>query len=149
MQGRVLVVDDEKAIRDLLCKILKAQHFEVHWAKDGYGALEVLESELIDLVITDISMPKMDGTDLTNQIRYKYKKIPIEVLSGKGTRENFIRAIKAGAVDFMVKGSFKPDEFVRRISKYINPISKEKNATPMEAFAKRFSKTLSSKREEE
>ncbi len=115
----ILIVDDEKIIRDLLYKILKSQGFNVYWAKNGIEAMSVVKNKSMDLVITDISMPKMDGTDLANRIRYMYKGIPVVIMSAHGTRDNFIKALKYGAVDFIVKGFFEPEDFINRVHKYL------------------------------
>src|SRR5688500_6999815 len=93
---RILVVDDEAQITRVLRRSLSAHHFEVRTAADGMSALELFTDLKPDLVITDLSMPDMDGIEVCRQIR-KSSSVPIIVLSVKGDEKTKVEALDAGA----------------------------------------------------
>jgi len=102
---RILVVDDDRATRLLLSKILSRWEHEVFTASDGVEALELLEREKVQLVISDWSMPRMDGLELCRRIRatrfpgYVY----VIMLTAKDTKSELVAAMEAGADDFIAK----------------------------------------------
>lgn len=99
----ILVVDDEEHIRQGLCDALSAEGYEGIEAVDGKNALEVLNKTPVDMVITDLRMPKMDGNELLKKIYSSYPTIPVVVLTGHGTIEEAVNAMQNGAVDFLTK----------------------------------------------
>lgn len=80
--GKILVVDDEYALRNLSKLILNSHGYEVFEAKDGKEALSILQKENIDLVLSDVIIPDMDGYELAHIIHYKYPHIKIQLCSG-------------------------------------------------------------------
>ena len=110
---RVLVVDDEPQIRRVLRLALTAQGFDLRVAADGETALDTLRDWPADLVITDLSMPGMDGIELCRRIRAK-SVIPIVVLSVKGEERTKVAALDAGADDYVTK-PFGMDELLARV----------------------------------
>ena len=113
MNNRILVVDDEKEIRDLIEIYLKNDGYEVIKASCGAEALEVVSKEDIDLLVLDIMMPGIDGMELCRLIR-KNSNIPILMLSAKSENMDKIQGILTGADDYMVK-PFDPLELTVRI----------------------------------
>lgn len=113
MNNRILVVDDEKEIRDLIEIYLKNDGYEVIKASCGVEALEVVSKEDIDLLVLDIMMPGIDGMELCRLIR-KNSNIPILMLSAKSENMDKIQGILTGADDYMVK-PFDPLELTVRI----------------------------------
>lgn len=108
---KILVVDDDKEIRNILEIYLKNNNFNVSLAVDGIDALEKIDDTL-DLVILDIMMPKMDGIETLTKIREKYS-MPVIMLSAKGADIDKINGIMTGADDYIVK-PFVPMELVAR-----------------------------------
>ncbi len=113
----ILVVDDEKDIRDVIEIYLMNEGFEVVTACDGLEALEKLKSESVDLIILDIMMPKLDGIRTCLKIREE-KKMPIIMLSAKGEDSDKILGLNIGADDYVVK-PFNPLELVARVKSQI------------------------------
>lgn len=100
--GRVLVVDDERAIRDTLREILEDAGYEVAVAEDGVKALEQFNQERYDVVLCDIKMPGMDGIELLDKLQAE-SEVPVVMVSGHGTIETAVDAIKRGAYDYIEK----------------------------------------------
>ncbi|OOM77072.1 response regulator transcription factor [Clostridium sp. BL-8] len=113
----ILVVDDEKDIREVIEIYLVNEGFEVITACDGLEALEKLENTNIDLIILDIMMPKLDGIRTCLKIREE-KKMPIIMLSAKGEDSDKILGLNIGADDYVVK-PFNPLELVARVKSQI------------------------------
>ncbi len=102
--GRILVVDDEEPIRNLVSKVLQKIGFEIETAEDGFEALAKIELD-VDLVLTDIGMPGLDGYEVIQRMRSqeRFKSIPIVVLTAFSTREDRLKALRSGADDFITK----------------------------------------------
>jgi len=114
--ARILVVDDERVIRDILSDFLSSEGFRVTTMEDGQSALEELETQPYDLVITDLMMPRMGGIELLEEIkRRKFSLITI-IMTGFGTVETSIQAMKQGAHDYILK-PFKVDEMLQVIKR--------------------------------
>ncbi|WP_372634566.1 response regulator transcription factor [Cohnella sp.] len=110
---RILVVDDDPHIRELVEVFLVQEGFEVVTATDGMHALEQLESTPADLVILDIMMPRMDGWELCKELREHYD-MPLLMLTAKGETMQKIKGFQLGTDDYMVK-PFEPVELVARV----------------------------------
>ena len=100
---KILIIDDERSIRNALKEILEFEGLTVLDAEDGISGLAILKQESIDLVFCDIKMPKMDGVEVLEQIIQFYAGIPVVMISGHGTIETAVEAIKKGAFDFIEK----------------------------------------------
>ena len=100
---RILVVDDEKSIRDSLKIILEYEKYGVHCASNGREALSVLDGEGIDLVLLDIKMPGMDGLEVLQEIKRRDPRMAVVIISGHGTISTAVEATKLGAFDFLEK----------------------------------------------
>ncbi|MCA9971678.1 MAG: response regulator transcription factor [Anaerolineales bacterium] len=98
----VLVVDDEKALRDFVQRNLEIRGFQVYTAANGLEALAIFHHEPIDLVVLDLMMPHMSGLDTIRRIRQS-SLIPIVVLSALGQEEDKIQALNLGADDYLTK----------------------------------------------
>ena len=109
----VLVVDDDKEIRDVIEIYLKNEGVTVLKAKDGIEALEIINKQQIHLIILDIMMPKQDGISTTYKIR-EHKNIPIIMLSAKSEDADKILGLHMGADDYVTK-PFNPMELVARV----------------------------------
>lgn len=109
----VLVVDDEKSLRDFIAKNLEVREYTVLTASDGIEAMRVFNAHEIDLVVLDIMMPRMDGLETTNRIRHS-SIVPIIVLTALDTEEEKIRALDLGADDYLTK-PFGVGELLARV----------------------------------
>ncbi len=101
--AEILIIDDEKAIRNTLREILQYEKFEVDEAGDGAEGLKKVESNSFDLVLCDIKMPKMDGLEVLAKLRELNPDLPVVMISGHGTIETAVDAIKSGAFDYIAK----------------------------------------------
>ncbi|HPY82677.1 MAG TPA: response regulator, partial [Bacteroidales bacterium] len=99
----ILVVDDERAIRNSLKDILEFESYTVLLAENGKNALELLQNNKVDLVFSDIKMPEMDGIEFLKLATEIRGDIPIVMISGHGTIDIAVDAIKHGAFDFIAK----------------------------------------------
>lgn len=102
MKNNILVVDDEKEIRDLLEINLKVEGYNVFKAENGEEALKILEDTKIHLIVLDVMMPKMDGLEFCRRVREKYN-MPILMLSAKVEDMDRIQGIMTGADDYLCK----------------------------------------------
>ena len=101
--NRILVVDDEPGIREILQEFLSSEGYKVETAADGLEALEVMARKDFDLLVTDLSMPNLDGFGLMRKALSLQPLTTIIVLSGMDTFENAIEAVHGGAYDFVAK----------------------------------------------
>jgi two-component system KDP operon response regulator KdpE len=109
----ILVVDDETQITRVLRTSLVSQGYDIRVANDGATALDILKDWTADLVITDLSMPEMDGLELCRRLRTK-SPVPIIVLSVKGEERTKVQALDAGADDYVTK-PFGMTELLARV----------------------------------
>lgn len=100
---RILIVDDEVNIRNGLKAILEQNSYEILTASNGIEALGIIQSEAIDLLVTDIKMPKMDGLRLQEEVQKTKPDLPVILLTAYGTVENAVEAMRKGAYDFLTK----------------------------------------------
>ncbi|MBN1865966.1 response regulator [Candidatus Sumerlaeota bacterium] len=103
IQGRILVVEDEAVVRDLLSEILTQQGHKVATAGDGSEALDLLRKNSFDMVLSDLQMPGLSGLDLISSIKSRQPTLPVVVVSGYPALNKAIDAMKAGATDFITK----------------------------------------------
>lgn len=113
---KILVVDDEKDVRDLVRRILTRGGFEVITALDGKEGLAKVYSEAPDLMILDINMPVMDGWEVCRKIRGDplYKHLPIIMLTVRRTKEDQLKGLNLGGDEYITK-PFYPTELLARV----------------------------------
>ena len=99
----ILVVEDDKNLRKLITTCLKKENYQTYEAINGIEALEVMDKNYIDLIITDVMMPKMDGYELTRELRNAKYNIPILLVTAKGALSDKKEGFLLGADDYMVK----------------------------------------------
>ncbi|WP_434798256.1 response regulator transcription factor [Terrisporobacter vanillatitrophus] len=140
MASKILVVDDEKEIRNLIEIYLKNEGYTVLKASNGEEALKVLEKEEIQLMILDVMMPKMDGMEVCRRVREHLNiPIPILMLSAKSEDMDKIAGIMTGADDYLTK-PFNPLELSVRVKAllrrayYFNNMNKEDNIINIETL---------------
>ena len=103
-KGKLLVIDDEERLRKLLTRILQLEGFEVIEAATAKDGLRKLEHEVVDVIISDVKLPDINGIELTKTIKTAYPAIEIIVLTAYGTIGDGVTAIKNGAFDYITKG---------------------------------------------
>jgi two-component system, OmpR family, response regulator len=111
--SKILIVDDDPHIRELVRVFLSNAGFDVYEARDGADALKKLETVKADLVILDIMMPNMDGWELCRQLREAYD-FPLLMLTAKGETSQKLKGFQLGTDDYLVK-PFEPLELVARV----------------------------------
>jgi two-component system chemotaxis sensor kinase CheA len=118
---RVLVADDSLTTRTLERSILEAAGYEVQIAADGGEALHVLRAQPIDLVVSDVDMPVLDGFALTSEIRRdeKLKQIPVVLVTSLEAQQHRERGVAVGADAYVVKSQFDQDELLAAIRRLI------------------------------
>lgn len=125
----VLVVDDEKSLRDFVRRNLEARHYKVLTASNGLEAMATFNNEKVDLVILDLMMPHMDGLETTRRVR-ELSKTPIIILTALGEEADKVRAFDLGADDYLTK-PFGVGELMGRIkavlrrARWLEPSSNE------------------------
>jgi two-component system chemotaxis sensor kinase CheA len=118
---RVLVVEDSPATADMQCGVLTAAGFEVAVASDGEEALRTLAELACDLVVADIDMPRMNGLELTRQLRRepRYQRLPVIIVTGREAEEDRRLGLAAGADAFIVKRDFDAGQFVASVRRLL------------------------------
>ena len=114
VKRQILVVDDEKGIRDLVHDALSLAGFEVTGAPDGIDALNLLRKQQWDLIILDINLPKIDGFTLLEKVRERDPNTPVLLLSARADSEDVTHGLKLGADDY-VRKPFGLEELVLRV----------------------------------
>ncbi|MDD8048939.1 MAG: response regulator transcription factor [Thomasclavelia sp.] len=113
MKSKVLIVDDEVDIRELLKFYLEKEGYDVLEAGNGNDALDIVESSYIDLAIIDVMMPEMDGFELVENIK-EYRDLPCIMLTAKGENKDKLRGFSTGVDDYVTK-PFDPAELMARV----------------------------------
>lgn len=111
---KILIVDDDSHIRELVGLYLQRNGFDIVEASDGMEALSLLDNTKVDMVMLDIMMPNVDGWELCREIRGR-SSIPVLMLTAKGETTQKVRGLQLGADDYMVK-PFEPEELVARVN---------------------------------
>ena len=127
---RLLIVDDEEKIREIIKKYAVFEGYETDEATDGMDAVEKCRSNDYDLIIMDIMMPFLDGFSAAKEIR-RSKDIPVIMLSARGEEYDKIHGFEVGADDYVVK-PFSPKELMMRVSAVINRTKKNASSSEKE-----------------
>ena len=122
---KVLIVDDEHAIRELVAKYCSLEGFNYGEASDGLEAIEKVKKGGYDIVVMDVMMPELDGFSAVREIR-KFSNIPIIMLSARTETYDKIHGFEIGADDYISK-PFSPKELMLRISAVMNRVSNQKS----------------------
>ena len=136
--SKILIIEDEEAIRRVLAKILceENESYEVDVAEDGVVGLEKIKEKDYDLVLCDIKMPKMDGVELLEAVKKIDTEIPIVMISGHGDMETAINTMRLGAFDYISK----PPDLNRLLNTVRNALDRKKLAVENKILKKKVSK---------
>lgn len=116
--GRILVVDDSPTTRAIVRKVLAAAGYAVHTATDGSDALNRLQTHRVDVVVSDVVMPRMDGFQLTHEIKAKYG-LPVILVTSMESEEHRRRGLEAGADAYVVKSTFEGEGLLEIVKQLI------------------------------
>jgi two-component system response regulator ArlR len=111
---RILMVEDEKYMAEAIAQVLKKNHYSVDLAFDGEYGLDCAVSNIYDLIILDIMLPKMDGLQVLKRLREENLSTPVILLTARGETEDKIRGLDCGADDYLAK-PFHTDELLARL----------------------------------
>lgn len=132
MSIKILIVDDDPDIRDVLKLTLAEENYQVLEAEDGETALKIINSKPLDLVLLDYKIPKIDGREVCRQVKKDLllRHLPIIMVTGKGDINDKVGGIDAGADDYIVK-PFEPKELLARIRMIIRRTQRDLEANPL------------------
>ncbi len=123
MPKKILIVEDDVFLKSIMVQKLDKENFEVIEASDGKEGLEKIKSEKPDLVLLDLYMPETDGFQLLEEIKNspdeEIRKIPIIITSNFSQEEDMKRTKELGAVDYMVKAHFTPEEIIEKARSFL------------------------------
>ncbi len=134
---KILVIDDEKPIRDALHNILTAEHYQVEIVENGKKGLEMLKDNGYDVVLCDIKMPGMDGLEVMAKAAEIAPEVPFILISGHGTIEIAVEAVKKGAYDFISK----PPDLNRLLITIRNAVEKNNLVVETKVLRRKVTKT--------
>ncbi|MCD8529040.1 MAG: response regulator [Chitinophagales bacterium] len=120
--AKILIVDDERAIRNTLKEILEYEKYKVEEAEDGQKGLEMIQENSYDVVLLDIKMPKMDGIEVLEKAIVDNPDTPFIMISGHGNLETAVDCVKKGAYDYLQK----PPDLNRLLITVRNALDKSK-----------------------
>jgi len=134
--ARILIIDDEKSIRNVLREILEYEKYEVSEAENGADALEMVKTASYDVILCDIKMPRMDGIEVLEHL-LPLSDAPVIMISGHGTIETAVESIKKGAYDYIAK----PLDLNRILITLRNALDKSLLVTETKALKRKVGKT--------
>ncbi len=118
MQTTILVVEDDAALSEALAETLEMAGYRVLSADNGQAALQILETEPVSLIVSDINMPRMDGQALLKRVRQQYPDVPMVLMTAYGSISQAVDAMRDGAVDYLVK-PFEAEVLVNMVGQYV------------------------------
>jgi len=121
VKGKVLIVEDEAAFRNIFNDLLESDGYNVLTAEDGEAGWLMTRSELPDVVLLDLALPKLHGFEVLKNIRADAdtKDIPVIILTVVGEQENIKKGLRLGATDYLVKGFYSPREILVKINEIL------------------------------
>ncbi len=117
---KILIVEDERPLSDLLASKLKKEGYEVDNAFDGQEGYEKITNWKPDLILLDIIMPKMDGYEVMEKINENKEKTPVIVISNSGQPVEIEKTKKLGAIDHLIKTEFSPSDVLEKVNNYVS-----------------------------
>src|SRR4051812_7201162 len=134
--SNILIIDDEKAIRKTLSEILSYEGYKIDEAGDGEEGLKKFKEKAYDVVLCDIKMPKLDGMEFLDKAREANPDVPVIMISGHGTIETAVEAVKKGAYDYISK----PPDLNRLLITIRNAMDKNNLVTEAKVLKRKVSK---------
>ncbi len=128
---RVLVVDDEKVVRDGCRRVLTGKDYQVLTVENGRQAMDILSQEPVDIILLDLKMPVMSGEEVLEKTTSEYPEIPVIIITGHGTIDTAVECMKKGAYDFITK-PFQIDPFLLTVKRAAEKRQLEQRARQFE-----------------
>ena len=118
---KILIIEDDKFLRELISRKLQEEGYEISEAIDGAEGLKKAKEEKSDLILLDLILPGMDGFDVLSKLKEDaaISSIPVIILSNLGQKEDVEKGFKLGAIDYLVKAHFTPGEILEKIRKVL------------------------------
>lgn len=135
--GKILIIDDERAIRNTLAEILEHEGYKTEMAEDGEKGLELFKKNAYDVVLCDIKMPRMDGIEFLEKSGAAVGEVPVIMISGHGNIDTAVEAVKKGAFDYLSK----PPDLNRLLITIRNATDKSKLVTETKVLKRKITKT--------
>ncbi|MCB0539497.1 MAG: sigma-54-dependent Fis family transcriptional regulator, partial [Bacteroidetes bacterium] len=135
--AKILIVDDERSIRNTLKEILEYEKYKVDEAEDGAKGLKMIQENHYDVVILDIKMPKMDGIEVLEKAMLENPETPFIMISGHGNLETAVECVKKGAYDYLQK----PPDLNRLLITVRNALDKSNLIVETKVLKRKVSKT--------
>lgn len=118
MANKILIIEDDKFLRELITKKISNEGFEIIEAVDGEQGIEKAKKEKPDLILLDIILPEIDGFEVLKQIK-KISKSPVIILSNLGQKKDIEKGFELGAADYLIKAHFTPEEIINKMRKIL------------------------------
>jgi len=117
MPKKILIIEDDKFLRDLISQKLLKEGFEISQAADGEEGIKKIKEEASDLILLDLILPGIDGFEVLSQMKsdQKVSSTPVIILSNLGQKEDIEKGMQLGANDFLIKAHFTPGEIIDKI----------------------------------
>ncbi len=131
MRKRILLVEDEERLMEVVKLNLELEGYEVHPAHDGKEAMDVFHSERFDLILLDVMLPLMDGFAVCRSIRLENRKVPILFLTAKNSAQDRVMGLKIGGDDYLVK-PFELEELLLRVKRLLERSTTDHRVGPSE-----------------
>ena len=121
MAKKVLIIEDDLFLRDIIFQELQSAGYETHYAVDGEEGLKKISEVKPDLVLLDIILPGIDGFEILKrkQENPEIAEIPVVILSNLGQKEEINRGMRLGAKDYLIKAHFTPDEVLQKVKQVL------------------------------
>lgn len=115
MAKKILIIEDDKFLRELIARKLSDEGFEALEAIDGEEGIKKIKEEKPDLILLDLILPSIDGFEVLSRMKEESNTIPVIILSNLGQKEEVEKGLKMGAVDYLIKAHFTPGEIIEKI----------------------------------
>lgn len=115
MAKKILIIEDDKFLRELISRKLGNEGFETLEAVDGEEGIKKIKEEKPDLILLDLILPSIDGFEVLSRMKEEPNAIPVIILSNLGQKEEVEKGLKMGAVDYLIKAHFTPGEIIEKI----------------------------------
>jgi len=117
VKKNILIIEDDAFLRDLINKKLSSAEFETSEAIDGESGIKKIKAESPDLILLDLLLPNIDGFEVLENIKKDstISNIPVIILSNLGQKEDIEKGMALGAVDYLIKAQFTPDEIIIKV----------------------------------
>lgn len=121
MDKKIVIVEDDKFLRELISQKLTKENYQVVEAFDGEDGIKKIKEEKPDLVLLDLILPGIDGFEVLSKMKEdtSFTNTPVIIFSNLGQKEDVEKGLKLGAIDYMIKAHFTPGEIIEKVNKVL------------------------------